>query len=201
MGIQKGGNKARYSFKKEYHAEYQALINAIHRCHNPEHRSYHNYGARGIEVCKAWLEEMGFYKFLEHVGPRPSEDHSLDRINNDKGYEPRNVRWTDRTTQQNNRRKSVPCSDLGWGFGWTAKGEGRGRGSKRSPLIPYKDGLWTLIEACRDAGLNNFTVRQRLARGMTPQEALSLPVGETGEKRRNPLFLANLMSASEGATQ
>lgn len=190
------GCKPRYSIKNVYRPEYQALVNAKHRCHNPEHRSYYNYGARGIQVCEEWRSEMGFYKFLEHVGPKPSPEHSLDRINNDGNYEPGNVRWEgSRKKQQANRRPTKrKLADLGWGFGYTAKGEGRGRGGKRSPMIPYKGGMWTLIEACKDAGFNSFTIRQRLERGMSVDDAFSLPLRGTGEKRRSNEYIATVIN-------
>lgn len=188
----------KFSLKREYRPEYAALTNAKHRCHNPDHYAYHNYGGRGIRVCDEWLSDVGFYLFLDHIGPRPSANHSLDRINNDGHYEPGNVRWEVRTVQQNNRRPSRrKVGDLGWGIGFTAKkGSGQGQGRSRSPLVPYKGGLWTLAEACADAGYNRFTVRQRIRRGMSPADAFSLPVGCTGEKRKAREVISGLIKPS-----
>lgn len=74
------------------------------RCNNPNSVSYPRYGGRGIKVCKQWDDpESGFQTFLGDLGKRPSEKHSLDRINNDGDYCPGNCRWTDSTTQQFNR--------------------------------------------------------------------------------------------------
>jgi hypothetical protein len=73
----------------------------IDRCNNPRSSSYAPYGGRGIRVA---VEFMSFETFLGAIGPRPSSSHSLDRIDNDRGYEPGNVRWATRATQQNNRR-------------------------------------------------------------------------------------------------
>ncbi len=76
----------------------------IHRCHNPEHKSYRHYGARGISVCSRWRKD--YLAFVQDMGRRPSKRHSLDRKNNDKGYTPRNCRWVLPEEQANNTRAS-----------------------------------------------------------------------------------------------
>lgn len=53
-------------------------------------------------MCEEWRES--FEAFFAHVGPRPSLAYSLDRIDNDRGYEPGNVRWATDSEQQQNRR-------------------------------------------------------------------------------------------------
>lgn len=89
--------------------EYQCWYSMIDRC-KPGHRAAENYHDRGIYVCSEWTGEGGFERFLKDVGERPSNDHSLDRINNDGIYEPGNVRWATSKEQINNRRK-VKCLD------------------------------------------------------------------------------------------
>jgi hypothetical protein len=74
----------------------------IARCHNPNHPAYSSYGGRGITVCDAWSTD--FKRFLADVGPRPSPRHSLERINNEDGYRPENVRWAESKEQVRNRR-------------------------------------------------------------------------------------------------
>lgn len=73
----------------------------IQRCTNPKNTGYRRYGGRGIKVCDRWLES--FENFLADVGERPSPKHSLDRIDNDKGYESGNCRWATRYQQHRNR--------------------------------------------------------------------------------------------------
>lgn len=82
--------------------EWRAWSGARDRCHRDTHRAWKNYGARGIFMWKGWF--MNFDAFLEHIGPRPHYSFSLDRIDNDRGYEPGNVRWADIGTQIANRR-------------------------------------------------------------------------------------------------
>lgn len=72
------------------------------RCTDPNHTGYPWYGARGITVCQEWRDS--FEAFLRDVGERPSRQHTLDRIDNARGYEPGNVRWATRAEQMRNTR-------------------------------------------------------------------------------------------------
>jgi hypothetical protein len=89
-------------------SEYRAWRAMKQRCHNPDHRAYRNYGARGVRVCAEWLDS--FDSFIRHVGMRPPGGYSIDRIDNTRGYEPGNVRWADAKTQNRNRRAFVMVS-------------------------------------------------------------------------------------------
>ena len=83
--------------------EYRSWIAMKTRCNNPNHRHFDNYGGRGIRVCERWVRS--FENFLADMGPRPSLQYSLDRIDSEGGYEPGNCRWATRSEQNRNRRK------------------------------------------------------------------------------------------------
>lgn len=83
--------------------EYRTWCHMHQRCNNPKNKDFMTYGARGISVCKRWSQ---FSIFQKDMGPCPI-GHSLDRINNMRGYYPKNCRWADSQTQANNRRSSV----------------------------------------------------------------------------------------------
>lgn len=88
--------------------EYRSWASMKNRCNNPKDKAYYRYGGRGITVCKEW--SVSFEKFLKDVGIRPSNYHSLDRINNNGNYEPGNVRWATAKQQANNRRSNKNAS-------------------------------------------------------------------------------------------
>lgn len=80
----------------------------LDRCENPRSISYRYYGARGITVCEAWHDFDTYYADIIRLIGLPPEGHSIDRINNDRGYEPGNVRWATADEQQaNNRPKGM----------------------------------------------------------------------------------------------
>jgi hypothetical protein len=94
---------------------WQAIRN---RCSDKSNR---RYGGRGIVMYQPWFDS--FQDFFEYMGPRPSPDHSVDRIDNDGNYEPGNVRWATRIEQARNRSTSkIVFMDAAFIAHWLSRG-------------------------------------------------------------------------------
>ena len=80
--------------------EYRAWKNAKTRCLNPNRDSWKYYGGRGISICKEWSDD--FAAFFRDMGRCPP-GLTLERIDNNKGYEPGNCKWATMAEQNNNK--------------------------------------------------------------------------------------------------
>lgn len=84
------------------------------RCRDKATVSYLSYGAKGINVIDRWHDDL--LEFVKDVGHPPTADHTLDRIDNTKGYQPDNVRWATPTEQARNRDFCVQIDFQGQHF-------------------------------------------------------------------------------------
>lgn len=149
--------------RKQPSAERRAWYEMRKRCLNPRLKCFKNYGGRGISVCARWLRS--FDDFLADVGLRPGPQYSVDRIDNNRGYEPGNVRWATRTQQCRNKRTNVVVDALG----------------KRMLLFDWE----------QETGIGYRTILGRLQRGWTSGNTVSAPIGEGWGKGNQRLITHN----------
>lgn len=138
---------------KKQSKTYHAWNDIVQRCTNPNSNNYKNYGKRKITICDRWNPKKGgsFKNFFEDVGEIP-EGLTIDRINNNKGYDPSN--WQLATIYQQSR-------------------------NKRSNInIPYKGKIWVLNDLAKEHHIHKDTLRYRLKIGLSIEEALTLPIGK-----------------------
>lgn len=128
---------------------YNIYRSIIKRTQNPKNKDYKNYGGRGITLCKQWNDDYKkFYNWSINNGY--SDELSIDRIDNNKGYSPDNCRWVNAKTQINNTRKNHKL---------TYKGETR-----------------TLAEWADKAGINYGAFKGRIYRGWSIEQAIKTPL-------------------------
>lgn len=84
--------------------EYVSWLNMRARCVNPNNPAYARYGGRGIGVCDRWTDS--FEAFLSDMGEKPSPKHSIERLDNSRGYDPDNCVWADDYQQSQNKRNN-----------------------------------------------------------------------------------------------
>lgn len=99
-----------YCAKGNPHPVWTCWNSLFARCYNPKTKGYHLYGGRGIKVCHRWKV---FKNFLQDMGPGWKRGLTLDRINNNRGYNPENCRWATHFQQMGNKRTNVRITALG----------------------------------------------------------------------------------------
>jgi len=116
------------------------------RCTNPNAANYGDYGGKGIAVCERWND---FGSFLEDMGEPPTPGHSLDRIDNAKGYSPDNCRWATSVMQANNKTTTI--------------------------IVTYDGVSQTLREWSQQTGISHSLLRKRRSAGWPVDKMLTLP--------------------------
>lgn len=93
--------------------EYRIYHGIKQRCYNKNRDSFKLYGGRGIEMCDRWLSD--FRNFYQDMGKRPTDKHSIDRVDPNKGYSPDNCRWATAKEQAETKRVKIQTECLNCG--------------------------------------------------------------------------------------
>ena len=145
QATRRGNFKHGHRKGRAFSLEYESWTCMKTRCLNPNCAAYRIYGGRGIGIVPAWMD---FKNFLKDMGSRPSKAHSLERIDNFKGYGPDNCKWATRKEQGANRRTNR--------------------------LITLDGTTLTLNDWGRKTGIHRRTISSRLEMGWPVEIALSL---------------------------
>lgn len=191
--------------------EYNAWQHIRSRCYNKNSPAYPEYGGRGITVCDRWLES--FENFYADMGPKPSRKHSIDRYpDNDGPYSPSNCRWATRAEQNRNTRQNVILEFNGkrmclteWADllgickttlfariqrdGWSVE---RALTTPADPAagrflpepVTHNGRTMSVKDWARETGICYGTIKSRLRKGWTVDEALSISPQRTGHRSK-----------------
>ena len=135
---------------------YKVWSGIIQRCYNPKAKNYHNYGSRGIKMHDEWRKDFSaFEDYCIATGWKPGLQ--VDRIDNDDGYVPGNIRFV--TCAENLRNK------------------------RSNNLITYKGETHCLTDWSNILGIADSTLQRRLTSGWSVEDAFTKPIQR--HKKRN----------------
>ena len=148
MKDKKGMNNPNYIHGDTGSRLFRIWTHMRQRCNSPSDARYDDYGGRGITVCEEWDRYINFKEWALENGY--SEELSIDRVDNDKGYSPDNCRWSTNREQCNNRRSNRIIEVDG---------------------ISMNEKQWSVF-----LGIPSHILRNRLHRGMSEEKAIKSPV-------------------------
>lgn len=134
---------------------YNTWMSMRARCYLKSCVAFHNYGGRGIRMCRRWKSSVE--NFIADMGPRPPPKHTVERINNNKGYSPQNCRWATYKEQANNQRVNV--------------------------VVRFEGQRMTLTQWAEKLGVGCGTLRFRLKAGWPIRRAFTQPVQLKNRRR------------------
>jgi hypothetical protein len=119
----------------------------MRRCYEKSHDAYKYYGDSGIVVCDRWHE---FIAFLQDMGLKPTIQHTIERLDITRNYEPGNCRWATKKEQANNRSSNH--------------------------LITVFGETMNVTEASVRFGIPRNAIYLRISNGMAPELAVTKPL-------------------------
>jgi hypothetical protein len=131
--------------KKQFPREYSCWKGMRKRCNNPRRPDFKNYGGRGIRVCSRW---DSFDAFISDMGPCPP-GMTIDRKDNDAGYNPMNCHWASRGDQNKNKRNLI--------------------------RVEHDGNLVPICVLGEQLGFSRRRIDDRLRKGWTVEEAINTP--------------------------
>jgi len=129
------------------------------RCNDKNHPFYHRYGGRGILLYDKWNDFNEFKKdmyasYQEHIEKFGEKETTIDRIDNNEGYYPFNCKWS--TWHEQNRNKS------------------------QTRLLTCGDKTQCIKDWAEELGINATSIIDRINRGWTIEEAVTIPPFKNG---------------------
>ena len=125
-------------------ATYRCWAAMMYRCRSSNHVSHARYKDRGISVCAKWHD---FENFLADMGERPSGRHSIERKNNNLGYDPNNCTW--------------------------ATPKEQGRNTCKNHRLTFRGETMCISEWAEQTGIGSTTIRERIKRGWSTDRSLT----------------------------
>lgn len=182
--------------RRKEQPEYHNWRGMWERCTNPRHEKFRLYGGRGITVCERWND---LWAFIDDMGRKPSDSHSIERIDGNRNYEPGNCRWATQTEQMRNTSRNrmltlngetlclsawsektgIPYQVLIHRFerGWTVERALTTTARKTPKIFIECDGLRLTIRGwAKFLGINSTTLRQRYSLGWTHEAIIRTPI-------------------------
>lgn len=156
------------------------------RCTNPNVKNYHRYGGRGVTMCEEWMND--FEAFAKDMGPRPSSRHSIERIDNDKGYCKENCKWATREEQSSNQCYTVFYEYKGEKLSETQWARKLGISRNKMMWWARKKGIEWVIE--------NLELVKKIRRGMSNESYEKTPF----KNKRRVTHGANLEGSDLSST-
>lgn len=135
--------------------EYGIWVGMHIRCYYPSQPGFRNYGGKGVGICDRWRRRAHsrageeFLAFLADMGPCPSDKHTIDRVDNDRGYEPGNCRWATFKEQQRHR--------------------------SNNNVIEFNGRAQCASAWAEETGIHVTTITSRLKLGWSVEDALCVP--------------------------